>query len=165
MKFLEKVSEAIIRTSYSLAAILLAAAVLLVFYQVVTRFVLGHSAVWSELAARALIVWGVFLVFGPAIRTGRMIPIDVIQSMLPAGVQIWLARLVSFAILMTLAILIWFGWKLTMRVTGQELPVLPFSMAWLYAAVPVGSLLAIPGLFLAHIDAETGRANSGELVG
>ncbi len=154
MKLLIGLSDIIIRITQSLAAILLAVAVVLVFYQVLTRFILNDAAVWSEVLARAVIVWGVFLVIGPAIRSGKMIPIDVLRTLLPRDKQIWIIRIVTAAIALFLCILIWFGYKMTLRVLTQQVAMLNVSVAWFYMAIPIGAVLALPGLFLAHVDAE-----------
>ena len=163
MSKLTKSLELIIRQTQNVAAILLAVAAALVFYQVFTRFVLGQSAVWSEVLARAVIVWGVFLVLGPAIRRGQMIPIDVIRSLLSPAKQIWVIRLVSIATTLFLGILIWFGYKMTLRVVHQDAAMLNLSVAWFYAAIPVGALLALPAVWLAHHDAENKLGNISEV--
>jgi len=159
MSKLIKLSDSIVQYMYNTSAALLALAALLVFYQVFTRFVLGDSAAWSEVLARAIIVWGVFLVLGPAIRHGRMIPIDAIRSLFSPTKLIWLIRMVNIAVLVVLLVLVWFGSKMTLRVIDQQVAMMNISVAWFYAALPVGSLLAIPGLFLAHFDAETKHHN------
>ena len=38
------------------------------------------------------------------------------------------------------AILFWQGWSMTERVMGQKLAALEISIAWVYAALPVGSV-------------------------
>lgn len=154
MNTLVKLMDGIVRLTHNVAAVLLALAAMLVFYQVITRFVLGHSAVWSEVLARAVIVWGVFLIIGPAIRHGRMIPIDVIRGLFPENRQIWIIRTVSIAVTLFLLILIWFGYKMTLRVVNQQVAMLNVSVAWFYMAIPIGAVLALPGLALAQIDAE-----------
>lgn len=163
MKQLIGISDIVIRIIQSIAAILLAVAVVLVFYQVLTRFILNDAAVWSEVLARALIVWGVFLVIGPAIRSGKMIPIDVLRSLLPRDKQIWIIRIVTAAIALFLGVLIWFGYKMTLRVLNQQVAMLNVSVAWFYMAIPVGAALALPGLFLAHVDAERNHLKTDEV--
>lgn len=164
MNYLVRISDTIIRITHGLAAAMLAVAVVLVFYQVLTRFVLNDAAVWSEVLARAVIVWGVFLIIGPAIRSGKMIPIDVLRALLPQDKQIWIIRIVTAAIALFLCILVWFGYKMTLRVMNQQVAMLNVSVAWFYVAIPVGALLAVPGLFLAHLDAERGHRNLGEVA-
>ena len=164
MNYIIRASEIIVRITHGVAAIMLAIAAGLVFYQVFTRFILGDSAVWSEVLARAVIVWGVFLIMGPAIRYGKMIPIDVLRSLLPQSKQIWIIRLVTAAIALFLFILIWFGYKMTLRVVHQQVAMLDVSVAWFYVAIPIGALLALPGLLLAHLDAEHGHINPTEVM-
>ncbi len=162
MNSLASMSEALIRTTHNLAAILLAIASVLVFYQVITRFVLGDSAAWSEILARAVIIWTVFVVAGAAFRFGKMIPIDAIRNMMPKGVQIWLIRLVAIASLIVLAVLIWFGIQMTMHVVNQQVAMLNVSVSWFYIAIPIGAALAVPGVLLALADAErTHREGEG----
>lgn len=155
MNTVARQSDRFVSLIHNLSAILLAVASVLVFYQVITRFIIGDSATWTEVLARAVIIWTVFLVCGPAIRLGRMIPIDVLRAMLPPHLQIWLVRLVFGATLVVLGVLIWFGYKMTLRVTDQQVAMLGFSVAWFYAALPIGSALALPGVLLALLDAET----------
>jgi TRAP-type C4-dicarboxylate transport system permease small subunit len=145
--------------THNLGAILLAVAFVLVFYQVVTRFVLGDSAAWSEILARAVIIWSVFLVSGAAFRLGRMIPIDAVRNMLPREVQIWIIRLVTIAILLVLGVLIWSGVKMTMHVASQQVAMINISVSWFYAALPIGAAFAIPGVFLALADSERAFRN------
>jgi TRAP-type C4-dicarboxylate transport system permease small subunit len=163
MKVLASTSEAFIRLTHNLGAVLLAVAFVLVFYQVLTRFVLGDAAAWSEILARAVIIWTVFLVSGAAIRLGKMIPIDAVRNMFPPGVQIWIIRLVTIATLLVLGVLIWFGTKMTMHVASQQVAMLNISVSWFYAALPIGSAFAIPGVLLAAADSERAFRNKGML--
>ena len=134
MKKLLGPSEGLIRFIHNIGAILLAVSAILVFYQVITRFVLGDAAAWSEVLARAVIIWTVFLVLGPAIRLGRMIPIDAIRNLLPPTAQIWLIRFVTLATAVVLFVLIWYGYKMTLRVMHQQVAMINISVAWFYVA-------------------------------
>lgn len=149
MKTLTRLSDAFVGLIHNLSALLLAVASVLVFYQVITRFVIGHSATWTEVLARAVIIWMVFPVCGPAIRLGRMIPIDVIREALPSRLQVWVIRVVTALIAIFLIVLIWYGYKMTLRVVDQNVSMINVSTAWFYAA--------LPGLFLSHLEAEQGH--------
>lgn len=164
MNSLIQASERFVRLIHNLAALLLAIAAALVFYQVITRFMIGHSATWTEVLARAVIIWMVFLACGPAARLGRMIPIDVIRGMVPPRMQIWLLRLVFVATLVFLTVLIRYGYLMTLRVMDQQAAMLGVSISWFYAALPVGSALALPGVILSLLDAEREHRNRVEKV-
>lgn len=160
MNTVERLSGGLVSAIHNLAALLLAVASALVFYQVVTRFVLGDSATWTEVLARAVIIWMVFLVTGPALRLGRMIHIDIIRETMPKPVRIWLVRFVTASTATVLLILIWYGYNMTLRVVDQQVAMINISVAWFYVAVPIGSALALVGLFLSHLDAE--RSHIGD---
>lgn len=154
MKHVEALGEAIVRLSHNLAALLLAVATGLVFFQVITRFILGDAAGWSEISARAFIIWSTFLVASAAFRFGSMIPIDFLRGLLPPAWQIWVIRLVTGLTLLLLGVLFWYGWSMAVRVQAQRVAMLGISMSWLYAAIPVGALMAVPGVLLRHLDQE-----------
>jgi TRAP-type C4-dicarboxylate transport system permease small subunit len=164
MTNLTRFSEKFIRLIHDTSAICLAVASALVLYQVITRFVIGHSATWTEILARAVIIWMVFLACGPAIRLGRMIPIDVLRGMLPERMQIRLIRFVFVATLIFLTVLIWYGYLMTLRVMDQRVAMLNVSVAWFYAALPIGSALALPGVVLSLLDAERDHRNMVDSV-
>lgn len=154
MKHVEALAEVVVRLAHNLAALLLAVATGLVFFQVVTRFGLGHAAGWSEILARGLIIWSTLLVAAAGFRLGAMIPIDFIRSLLPPCAQIWVIRLVTVLTLILLGVLIWQGWSMTLRVQAQRVAMMGVSMSWFYAAIPLGALMAVPGVLLRHLDQE-----------
>lgn len=157
MKSLATAGEALVRLTHNLSAVLLALATILVFIQVVTRFILGDAAVWSEVLARGIIIWSTFLVAGAAFRTGTMIPIDFLRSLLPPALQVWVVRLVMVLTLLFLGVLIWYGWAMAERVQNQRVAMLNVSMSVFYYALPVGALCAIPGVLLRYAQAERGE--------
>ncbi len=48
--------------------------------------------------------------------------------------------------------LLWFGINLTWRVRFQSFAAMEMSMAWAYAALPVGALLCILAVIANHLD-------------
>lgn len=156
MNRVEALGEAIVRLAHNLAALLLATATGLVFFQVITRFFIGHAAAWSEILARGLIVWSTLLVASAGFRLGAMIPIDFVRGLLPPAWQIRVVRLVTLLTLVLLGVLVWQGWVMTERVQTQRVAMLGVSMSLFYAAIPIGALMAIPGVLLRHLDQERG---------
>ena len=115
----------------------------LALYQVTTRFVFGNPSTWSEVITRSAMIWSVFLAVAPAFREGTMIAVEVVQRMLPPRLGFGL-YLVSLGLSLTFfAILFWQGWAMTERVMNQKLAALEISIAWVYAALPVGSVFII----------------------
>mgnify|MGYP005828112057 CR=1 FL=1 len=154
LSLLNTVSKGLIKLTHNLAAVLLAIAVALVSFQVFTRFVLGDPAAWSEILARGLIIWSVFLVSAAAFWYGAMISIDLFIDRLPPRLRIYGQRLVCTAVLTLLSILVWQGYLITLRVSGQQIAMLQISMSWFYAAIPTGCAVAIVAVIARQVCME-----------
>lgn len=134
------------RLALELAILAMAVVVCLTFYQVVTRFVFGHPSAWSEVAARAGMIWMVSLGLAAAFRQGAMIAVDFLIDIGPERLRKFLFVVVAVASIVFLAILIWYGAAMTMRVRGQNLAGMHVSIAWVYAAIPVGAAFSVLGV-------------------
>ena len=140
------------RLALELAILAMVVVVALTFYQVLTRFVLGHPSAGSEVAARAALIWMVFLGLAAAFREGAMIAVDFLVDISPNRYRRVLFTVIGITSMAFLAILIWYGWGMTMRVRNQNLAGLQVTIAWVYAALPVGSALAVLGVVARYIE-------------
>ena len=61
MRKLVLAGERFVSLTHNIAAALLAISAILVFTQVVSRFVGGHSLAWTEILARGTVIWMVFM--------------------------------------------------------------------------------------------------------
>ncbi|MER0237411.1 TRAP transporter small permease [Fulvimarina sp. MAC8] len=145
------VAERMISVTHNLAALLLATAAVLVFWQVVTRFVLGDASAWSEVLARGVVIWMVFLGAGAGFRLSAMIPLEFVRSVLPQNFQRVVIFIVMLLNLIFLGVLIWFGTAMAIRVSSQQVAMLGVPISWFYAALPVGAVLALPGVVLEYL--------------
>ena len=71
LALLAKVNETICGAAKNLAGLLLMAMLLIVVMQIVFRYVLNDSLVWSEELAKAMMVWTAFLVAAWTDGAGR----------------------------------------------------------------------------------------------
>ena len=122
-------------------------------YQVVTRFVFEEPSTWSEVTARSLNIWMVYLGVAVAFRTGALMAVEFLFNRLHGSARVALIVAISGLSLGVLLVMVWYGWDMALRVRFQMLAGVdnPFtgdgiSIALVYAAVPVGALLAIVGL-------------------
>ncbi|NQD96222.1 TRAP transporter small permease [Pseudomonas sp. CrR25] len=134
------------RVALRAAMLFLAVATGLTIYQVFTRFVFGDPSAWSEAAARAAMIWAVFLGVSPTIRNGSMIAVDVVQTALPPRYSRILANVARIFSLLFFVALCGYGAMLVGRVSSQVLSSLNISIGWAYAAIPVGSFFAVISL-------------------
>lgn len=149
-----------------LAIAFLVLAASLALYQVVTRFVFGAPSTWSEVITRSAMIWSVFLGVAVAFRHGAMISVDVIQNALPPRLGLGIFLLANIGSLIFFAVLLWQGWLMTLRVVPQRLAALEISIAWVYAALPVGSafiLLAVLAAMLRALQGDWLAARNAEV--
>lgn len=112
--------------------------------QIVARYLLNWPLAWPEEFSLLLFVWSVWLGGAGGIREGRQIRIDVIDSYAPAAVRRVLEPALTVLSLAFLALVIWYGVKVTGFQRTAEYDILPVSRAVLYVVAPVmGSIMAL----------------------
>jgi TRAP-type C4-dicarboxylate transport system permease small subunit len=123
--------------------VLLAAMAIIIFSNVVLRYSTSQSIEWAEEVARYLMVWLTFLGAGPVLRYGGHIAVENLQDSLPV---FWARAVRTFiAVLLTgfFGFIIWYGFVYVDRAQYQMTPTTQISMAWVYAAMPVGGILLL----------------------
>ncbi|MGC3873483.1 TRAP transporter small permease [Halomonas sp. GXIMD04776] len=143
------------------AIVMLIVSVTLGFYQVITRFVLDSPSTWSEVISRSTMIWCVFLGAAAGFRGGFMMSVEVIYKLLPARRLIWLEVLIALCCVIVLLVLIYFGSAMMLRVRSQMLSGLEVSIAWAYAAMPVGAGFALIAILARLLAQATGREAIG----
>lgn len=140
------------RVALIAAVVALAVAVSLAFYQVIVRFVFESPSTWSAAATRTLVIWSVFLGAAHAFRTDSMMRVELIYTALPERWHRWIETLVTLLCIVFFALLAWYGYKMGVRVSRQVLAGLNISIAWAYAALPVGSVFVIIALIARYLE-------------
>lgn len=138
----------------SIAFLLIAAS--LALFQVITRFVFGAPSTWSEVITRSSMIWSVFLGVAVAFRHGAMISVDIIQNSLPPRLGLGVFLFANLGSLIFFSILLWQGYLMTLRVIPQSLAALEISIAWVYAALPVGSVFILIAILASMVRAVQG---------
>lgn len=111
----------------------------LVFVNVVSRYVFNFSIIWVEELTQYQMIWVAYLGAGLALREGRHVAVDTIQDLFPPPAQrtirglIWLAMA---AFLVTLTVL---GLRIVAFTWNQETPVLNIPTGIPYLAIPLGA--------------------------
>jgi TRAP-type C4-dicarboxylate transport system permease small subunit len=121
------------------AAALLAIVTLLISAQVLVRYALGGSLVWSEELTRLLFVWMVLI----AAATAPPMRVDLFVDLMPPRLRA-LARLFSEALVLALTLVLIYGaWGMIDLTEFDTYTALGISIRWLYLA-----LLLSGGLWL-----------------
>lgn len=116
-----------------------------VFIQVVFRFVIKSSLPWSEELSRYLLVWTAFLGGAYGVRTGAHIGVEAFTLLLPKKAQKVLSILVMVASIVLCAIIMKYGFSIvqTQLSKGQLSPAMRIPMGYMYAAIPIGMFFFI----------------------
>lgn len=106
----------------------------------VFRYALFEPLVWSEAAARYLMIWIGLVGASVALRHGDHIAIDVLRNRLPALLRHLGDLIVALAIAWFLWVMITEGWANALRGARQAAPGLSLSMFWPMLSVPVAGV-------------------------
>ena len=122
-------------------SVILAGLLLIVWAQVVSRYVLNSSLPWTEEAARYLMIWGVLLGVNLAFLNGYLISINFITDKLPERVQAVMGLVRKLCALFYTGILAYYGVFLAIMGARMESPAMGIQYTWVFAAVPIGAAL------------------------
>lgn len=136
----------------NLACALLALICVLGLWQVLARFVFSQPSTWTEEAMRRLLIWCVMLGVVVAFRRGALVSVDLMLRLSRGWWRRVVRSLITLSSLSFLAVLLWFGIDLAWRVRFQTFASMEISMAWAYAALPVGAALALVAVLAQHCD-------------
>lgn len=126
-----------------LIGILLLVTILLLFVNVVMRYVFSANITWAEEFSRYAIVWITFIGTSVCVYIGGHITVDSIHGILSEKNNRILAIVIYVVSIVFALALTWFSIKLTVNSirTKQTMPGMGIQMAWAYLAMPVGSIL------------------------
>jgi TRAP-type C4-dicarboxylate transport system permease small subunit len=117
--------------------------IVLSFVAVFFRYVLNNSISWAEELTRYLFIALVYLGAAYVIPKNGHLRLDVFYRSLPAKYRKALDLCMGFCAALFL-ILVLQGTKASIPIFGrQRWSTLPFSMAWAYAAIPIGVILSL----------------------
>lgn len=115
--------------------------VLVVFSQVVWRFIFNNPFSWSEELARYLQVWLILLTSSVCIRKGRHLAVDYATHALPFKYNKILKFIIMIFIMFFTCIVIVFGVHMIVVTINQKTPALQIPILVVYLAFPITGLL------------------------
>jgi TRAP-type C4-dicarboxylate transport system permease small subunit len=105
-----------------LAGLAMIAMTLIVGAQVIFRYALNSSLVWSEPVAVLLMGWFIFLGSAVGTREGFHLSFDLIGSMVPPAVRAGMESLSDVIVLIFGAAMAWYGFQLGAAAWGSRMP-------------------------------------------
>jgi TRAP-type C4-dicarboxylate transport system permease small subunit len=101
---------------------------------------------------RRLLIWCVMLGVVVAFRRGALVSVDLMLRLSRGWWRQVVRWIITLSSLAFLTVLLWFGIDLAWRVRFQTFASLDLSMAWAYAALPVGAALGLVAVLAQHLD-------------
>jgi TRAP-type C4-dicarboxylate transport system permease small subunit len=131
------------RTVEYAGAIMVAAMVLIVFYQVFGRYVLNKVPAWSEETVLLLMMWYGFLSISIGFRYKFHLRITFLMDRFPASIQKMADRLAHLLTMGFGVIFIIEGYKFTILTWQSTLPVTKLPAGVQYLIIPITGILTV----------------------
>ena len=140
---MEKISTGLNRLSEYLLIAVLSALAVVVFMQVVFRYLLHLPLFWTEEFARYCLVWASLLGAGVAVKRNEHIAVTVFLNRFPRNVGRVMVLAARISVAVILAVMVWGGVKLVMITSAQTSPAMRIPMSIPYLALPIGSTVML----------------------
>jgi len=145
---MNKFEQAFIAVNRWILIFLLSAMSVIVFANVVMRYVTDASIPWSEEVSRHMMIWLTFIGGGLVLRSGGHIAIDNLQDALPTAGARAMRGVVFVLLVAFLGLLVYHGWDYAQRTMVQTTAATEIPFGYIYMAMPIGAALMLIHLLL-----------------
>lgn len=140
---IRKISDGIYKVSGVFIIIALGVIVVLVFTQVVSRYVLKFPIDWAQELTVYLLIWMVFIGCSMGLRQGEIASLSFFVDKFPDKVAIWLTFVADSVLIIFLTVCIVFNMDIIQFAMRQASPVLSIPMGWISLSVTVSAALMV----------------------
>ncbi len=142
-KTLDKVTYVVTKVNETLLLIALSVMFVLVFANVIGRYVFSNSISWATEISRYLMVSSAFLGMGLAMKQNRHSAFFIFQDLLPGMPRKILRVIDALVIIAVMGILLIFGAQYAFSYMENLTEVLRWPVGYWYLTIPLGALLFI----------------------
>ncbi|KKE80245.1 TRAP transporter small permease [Bacilli bacterium] len=114
--------------------------VVVIFLQVVMRYVFGSSLTWSEEIARYAFIWMIYLGVSYGVKKKKHLGVDALNMLFKEKGQIIISMIANVSFLIFAIVITYYGFDIVLRVTRAS-AAMQIPMEWVYAAPVVGLAL------------------------
>lgn len=123
--------------------VLLSAMTIIVFIQVLFRYVINAPLFWTEEAARYIMIWIVYIGASVGIRRGSHLGFTYFVDKSSPKVSKWLSLIANLGLLTFCVNIIYYGAIIALQNLHQLSAGLQIPVAWVYVALPISGILSI----------------------
>jgi TRAP-type C4-dicarboxylate transport system permease small subunit len=124
------------------------------------RYVLNDPILWTEEAARYLMIWMALIAASISMKRREHVSMNLLINPLPAVIKRIVGTLTSLAVAFFLLVLTREGITMVLSARSQISPALGISMFWPLLSVPLSGILMLAQLFLVLVIDWTGGPRS-----
>lgn len=143
MKALTWISDKIAKISSLVSAVLIASVALVLFTQVILRFIFNSGISWAPEYATVTTIWAVMLIANVLVKEDELISADFFDSFWSKKFIAYRNALYQIIFFVLLIILIKEGWEQATISWNITTPSMQISWFYPYLAIPVGSLFIL----------------------
>lgn len=158
---MSRLSQLLNRISEVALILILAVLAVVVFLQVIFRYLLHLPLFWTEEFARYCLIWASLLGAGVALKRGEHIAVTIFLERLPSSLVKGATFVARVAVAVMLLVVLWGGIELVSITSAQTSPALRIPMAVPYLALPLGAAVMLIHL-LASLLNPLEREKAGE---
>ncbi|MGH6917812.1 MAG: TRAP transporter small permease [Geminicoccaceae bacterium] len=147
-RMLERFDRGLVRANRFVVGALMLVMTVLVFANVVLRYLFGNSLPWVEELTRYMMIWLAYLGAGLALRAGTHVAVEIVQDAMPVPAVRLLRGVIAALILVFLAAVAWYGFAYAQFAMRQSSAVLRLPLGLVYLGVPIGCTLMAAHLLL-----------------
>jgi TRAP-type C4-dicarboxylate transport system permease small subunit len=137
-----------VRLNQGIIIALMASMAVLVFANVVMRYVFNQSIFWVEEFTQIQMIWVAYLGAGLALREGRHVAVDMLQDLLPAPLRKTVRVCIAASIALFLLTLLVLGMQIALFTWEQETPAMGLPSGLPYLGIPIGAAAMLLHLLL-----------------
>jgi TRAP-type C4-dicarboxylate transport system permease small subunit len=138
---------------------------IMIFLQVIFRYVLKAPLSFSEELARYMFVWSVAMGSALALRKRQHIGVEVVVEWLPVRVRDKVKTVGGLFNLLFFGLLVWYGFVMVGATMDQLSPALLLPMGYVYLAIPTSGIVLFVCEIANFLESYLGRdvrAESGD---
>ncbi|MDV2582174.1 TRAP transporter small permease [Alkalibacillus haloalkaliphilus] len=148
---LNKITKLFVKLLSALCIISIVGLTVIVFAQVISRMI-SFSLPGTEELARLLTVWLTFFGASLAIHEKLHLSVNYFVSLVKENVRIVIGLIVHALMLVFFAVLLFYGFKLTIHSMGTTSSTLQLPMGLYYMVIPISSIFSIYFIFVKMLD-------------
>jgi len=143
LRYIEKISNILIRINEFLAGVILGLAMIIGILQVFCRYFLNSSLTWSEETMRYMLLWLVFITLPIAVVSKKHMSLDIILEKVSPKMKKWMEIIINLIGIIVIVLLTIHSIELVALGKLQRASSISIQLSFLYIIVPISLIITV----------------------